>query len=153
MRSLELKIPPPWVALAIAAAMWGFAPMAARIEIPIALRIGVGLVAALTGFGIAISGVIAFRRAHTTVSPLKPETASRLVTSGLYRFTRNPMYLGLCLVLTGWAFFLSSALMLLGPLAFIVYITRFQIVPEERMLSMLFREAFADYQAKVRRWI
>ena len=87
------------------------------------------------------------------MSPLKPDTASRLVTSGVYGFTRNPMYLGLCLVLAGWAFFLSSPLMLLGPLAFILYITRFQIVPEERSLSSLFGEAFADYQAKVRRWI
>lgn len=152
MRSLELKIPPPLVALLTAAAMWGFSSTG-RIELPIALRIGVGLVAALAGFGIAISGVIAFRRAHTTVSPLKPETASRLVTSGVYRFTRNPMYLGLCVVLTAWAFVLSSALLLLGPLAFILYITRFQIVPEERMLSRLFGDAFADYQARVRRWI
>jgi len=152
MRSLELKIPPPLVALLIAAAMWSFSATG-RIEMPIALRIAVGVVAALAGFGIAISGVIAFRRAHTTVSPLKPDTASRLVTSGVYGFTRNPMYLGLCLVLAGWAFFLSSPLMLLGPLAFILYITRFQIVPEERSLSSLFGEAFADYQAKVRRWI
>jgi protein-S-isoprenylcysteine O-methyltransferase Ste14 len=152
MRSLELKIPPPLVALLVAAAMWGFSATG-RIEMPIALRIAVGVVAALAGFGIAISGVIAFRRAHTTVSPLKPDTASRLVTSGVYGFTRNPMYLGLCLVLAGWAFFLSSPLMLLGPLAFILYITRFQIVPEERSLSSLFGEAFADYQAKVRRWI
>jgi protein-S-isoprenylcysteine O-methyltransferase Ste14 len=152
MRSLELKIPPPLVALLVAAAMWGFSATG-RIEMPIALHIAVGVVAALAGFGIAISGVIAFRRAHTTVSPLKPDTASRLVTSGVYGFTRNPMYLGLCLVLAGWAFFLSSPLMLLGPLAFILYITRFQIVPEERSLSSLFGEAFADYQAKVRRWI
>ena len=152
MRSLELKIPPPLVALLTAAAMWGFSSTD-RIEMPLALRIGVGLVAALSGFVIAISGVIAFRRAHTTVSPLKPQTASRLVTSGVYRFTRNPMYLGLCVVLTAWAFFLSSALLLLGPLAFILYITRFQIVPEERMLSRLFGDAFADYQARVRRWI
>jgi protein-S-isoprenylcysteine O-methyltransferase Ste14 len=152
MRSLELKIPPPLVALLIAAAMWGFSGTG-RIEMPIAVRVGAGLVAVLIGLGIAVSGVIAFRRAHTTVSPLKPETASRLVTSGVYRFTRNPMYLGLCLVLTGWAFVLSSALMLLGPVAFILYITQFQIVPEERMLSRLFPEAFADYQAKVRRWI
>ena len=152
MRSLELKIPPPLVALLIAAAMWSFSATG-RIEMPIALRIGVGLVAALIGFGIAISGVIAFRRAHTTVSPLKPETASRLVISGVYRFTRNPMYLGLCLVLAGWAFFLASALSLVGPLAFVLYITRYQIVPEEKMLSRLFGNAFADYQAKVRRWI
>ena len=152
MRSLELKIPPPLVALLVAAAMWGFSATF-RIDMPIALRIAVGVVAALAGFGIAISGVIAFRRAHTTASPLKPENASRLVTSGVYRFTRNPMYLGLCLVLAGWAFFLSSPLMLLGPLAFILYITQFQIVPEERSLSRLFGEAFADYQAKVRRWI
>lgn len=153
MPSLELKIPPPLVALLIAAAMWALSRMTVTIAMPISLRIGGGVVASLIGFGIAISGVIAFRRAQTTVSPLKPETASRLVTSGVYRFTRNPMYLGLCLVLVAWALFLSSASMLLGPLAFALYITRFQIVPEERMLSKLFGTDFTDYKAKVRRWI
>jgi len=108
---------------------------------------------ALTGIAIAIAGVVEFRRAQTTVNPLKPQATSRLVTSGIYRFTRNPMYLGFCMGLVASAVFLSSAWALLGPLAFVVYITRFQIAPEERALAGLFGDAFTDYQGRVRRWV
>jgi protein-S-isoprenylcysteine O-methyltransferase Ste14 len=75
------------------------------------------------------------------------------VTSGVYRFTRNPMYLGLCFVLLAWAVFLSSAWAFMGPGAFVLYINRFQIAPEENALSKLFGPAFAKYQSKVRRWL
>jgi len=108
---------------------------------------------AIVGFGFAISGVLAMRRARTTISPIKPEAATSLVTSGVYRFTRNPMYLGLCFVLLAWAVFLSSAWAFLGPGAFVLYINRFQIAPEENALSKLFGTAFANYQSKVRRWL
>jgi protein-S-isoprenylcysteine O-methyltransferase Ste14 len=84
---------------------------------------------------------------------MKPEIASSLVTSGAYRFTRNPMYLGLCLLLVAWALFLSSLLAFVGPLLFILYMNRFQIAPEETALSTIFGEEFANYKAKVRRWI
>jgi len=75
-----------------------------------------------------------------------------LVTGGIYRFTRNPMYVGLLLVLVAWATFLSSLWTLVGPLAFVLYITRFQIKPEESALATLFGQPYADYRAKVRRW-
>ncbi|HEX6004877.1 MAG TPA: isoprenylcysteine carboxylmethyltransferase family protein [Burkholderiales bacterium] len=153
MSPLELRIPPPIVALVVAAAMWGIALVTSRIEAPVLVRVGGALALAIAGVGIAISGVIAFRRAHTTVSPLKPEAVSSLVTSGVYRLTRNPMYLGLCLALLAWAWFLSSAFALLGPVAFVLYIDRFQIVPEERALSRIFGQAFSNYKATVRRWI
>ncbi len=153
MQALELRVPPPVVALAVAAAMWGAALVTARIEMSVLLRVSATLAFAIAGIGIAVSGVIAFRRAHTTLSPVKPEAASFLVTSGVYRFTRNPMYLGLCLVLLAWATLLSSAVALLGPLVFMLYIGRFQIVPEETALSERFGEAFSNYKRKVRRWI
>jgi protein-S-isoprenylcysteine O-methyltransferase Ste14 len=153
MRPLELKVPPPVVAVLVAAAMWGVALVTARIEMPVLVRVSAALAFAVAGVGIAISGLIAFRRARTTVSPVKPEGASSLVTSGVYRFTRNPMYLGLCLVLIAWGLVLSSTLAFFGPVAFILYISRFQIAPEETALSMIFGEAFSSYKAKVRRWI
>ena len=153
MQALELKVPPPIVALLVAGAMWAIALMAERIEMTALVRVGATLAFAIAGVGIAISGVIGFRRAHTTVNPTKPKAASSLVTSGVYRFTRNPMYLGLCLVLLAWASFLSSALAFLGPILFIFYINRFQIVPEETALSRIFGAAFSNYQAKVRRWL
>ena len=153
MQALELKVPPPIVALLVAGAMWAIALMAERIEMTAPVRVGATLAFAIAGFGIVISGVIGFRRAHTTVNPTKPEAASSLVTSGVYRFTRNPMYLGLCLLLVAWALFLSSPLASLGPLLFILYMNRFQIAPEETALSAIFGEEFANYKAKVRRWI
>jgi protein-S-isoprenylcysteine O-methyltransferase Ste14 len=153
MNALELKIPPPVVALLIAAAMWGISLATLSAEVSAPIRVVAAIAIALAGVGIAISGTIAFRRARTTVNPLKPETTSSLVTSGVYRFTRNPMYVGLALLLLAWAAFLSSALALLGPLVFILYISRFQIVPEERVLSGMFGAAYSTYQAKVRRWL
>jgi protein-S-isoprenylcysteine O-methyltransferase Ste14 len=101
----------------------------------------------------ALSGFVAFRHAKTTVNPLSPANSSSLVTSGIYRFTRNPMYVGLALVLLAWALFLSSPWSLLGPLVFVLYINRFQIVPEERILSGIFGEAYSAYRTKVRRWL
>jgi len=153
MQTLELKVPPPVVALIVAAAMWGAAQLTFRIEMSVLVRLGGALAFALVGVGVALAGVIACHRAHTTVSPLKPQAASSLITSGVFRFTRNPMYLGLCLVLVAWALFLSSALAFLGPVIFVVYIGRFQIVPEETALARIFTDAYADYRAKVRRWI
>jgi protein-S-isoprenylcysteine O-methyltransferase Ste14 len=153
MQALELKIPPPAVALLVAVAMWGISLATAIVEVPALVRAVAAIAIALVGIGTAISGTVAFRRAKTTVNPLKPETTSSLVTDGVYRFTRNPMYVGLALVLLAWALFVSSPLAFLGPLVFILYITRFQIIPEERVLSAMFGTAYSEYQAKVRRWL
>jgi protein-S-isoprenylcysteine O-methyltransferase Ste14 len=153
VRAFELKIPPPVLALLIAVAMWGISLAPSRFEISAAFRYAAVILIALVGLGFAISGVLAIRRARTTISPLRPEAATSLVTSGVYRFTRNPMYLGLCFVLLAWAVFLSSAWVFLGPLAFVLHINRFQIAPEEKALSRLFGAAFAEYQSKVRRWL
>ena len=83
---------------------------------------------------------------------MKSEKAFSLVTSGIYTFTRNPMYVGLLLVLVGWAEFLSSAVALAGSVAFFLYIGQFQIGPEDRVLAKMFRPEYAEYRAKVRRW-
>ena len=76
-----------------------------------------------------------------------------MVSTGIYRVTRNPMYLGLSLVLVAWAVFLSSAWALLGVAAFVLYMDRLQIAPEERALSKLFGSEYTAYRAKVRRWL
>jgi len=153
MQALELKIPPPVVALLIVTAMWGISLANPSVETHTLIGVVAAIALALAGIGTAISGTLAFRRARTTFSPLKPETTSSLVTSGIYRITRNPMYLGGALILLAWAVFLSSVWALLGPLAFMLYISRFQIVPEERVLSSIFGAAYSEYQAKVRRWL
>lgn len=153
MRALELRIPPPAVALVIAAAMWGISRVTPAPDMPAIVRETAGIALAVAGVCIALSGTFAFRRAGTTINPLKPETTSALVTSGIYRYTRNPMYVGLALAVLGWAVYLTSAAAFLGPVVFVLYITRFQIVPEERALASLFGATFADYRSRVRRWL
>ena len=153
MRFLELRIPPPIVGLIIAGGMWTVAHLPPIVQFPRLGRLSVALGLGVIGVAVAVGGVISFRRAATTVSPLKPETSAALVSTGVYSFTRNPMYLGMALALVAWAVYLSSVWSLLGPVLFALYITRFQIVPEERVLDRLFGASFAAYKKRVRRWL
>lgn len=153
MQALELRIPPPVVALLLAIAMWGISRFFTPAVVPWPARVLIAAVIALPGLGIAASGAVAFRRAKTTVNPMKPEATSSLVTSGIYRFTRNPMYVGLLCLLTAWAVLLGAPLAFVGPVIFVPYINRFQIVPEERALAALFGTDYAAYKARVRRWL
>lgn len=153
MKSLELKIPPLLVTVLIGLAMWGVSLIAPSLEIPRIARLSLALAIALAGGVFILAGAVSFRLARTTVNPMKPESASALVNSGIYRITRNPMYVAMLLGLVAWAVFLSSPLALLGPLCFGLYIDRFQIQPEERALSAKFGADFAVYKTKVRRWL
>jgi len=153
MHVLELKVPPVAVVLVTAGFMWLVAWAVPALEFRFPARDLVAVSLALAGAVTSALGVISFGRARTTVNPMKPESSSSLVTSGIYRLTRNPMYLGFLLVLLGWAVFLSSILAFLFLPAFIVYMNHFQIEPEERALATLFGEAFAAYKARARRWL
>jgi protein-S-isoprenylcysteine O-methyltransferase Ste14 len=153
MRALELKIPPPLVALIIAVTMWIARNAVPTLELSPATRIiAAGVVAVIGGY-FSIAGTIAFRRAKTTVNPLKPERASSLVTSGVYRITRNPMYVALALLLVAWSFYLSAPALLAGFALFVLYVTRFQIQPEERVLRRMFGNEYTSYTQRVRRWL
>jgi protein-S-isoprenylcysteine O-methyltransferase Ste14 len=153
MSSLELKIPPPLAAIGVALLMWLTSRVVGPLEAPYGLRIGATLALVVVGLGFDLAGLLSFVRAKTTVNPIKPASTSSLVVTGVYRVTRNPMYLGLLLVLLGWATFLANgAAFLLAPL-FVLYINRFQIAPEERVLSAKFGAEFSAYQARVRRWL
>lgn len=151
--TLEARIPPPVIAIAAALIIWGIAQWAPQMAIPGYLRLATALALVAVGAACSIAGVVAFRRAQTTVNPTTPDAASSLVRTGIYRLTRNPMYLGLLLVLCGWAIFLSSLWGLLGAATFVVYMNAFQIAPEERALARIFGSAFAAYTANVRRWL
>ena len=153
MHALELKIPPPVVALVNVGAMWGISLFAPLLEMPTFIRVTAAVTIALAGFGIGLAGIIAFRRARTTANPMKPETTSALVCSGIYRATRNPMYAGVLFLLVAWAVSLSSGWALLGAMAFMLYINRFQITPEERVLLAMFGTDYAAYKTRVRRWL
>ena len=153
MHVLELKVPPVAVVLLVAGVMWlvTWAVPAFGFVFPARELFAAGL--AVVGLVVSALGVALFRRAGTTVNPMKPDLASSLVVSGVYVRTRNPMYLGLLVVLVGWAVFLSNALAFLMLPAFILYMNRFQIEPEERALASLFRQDFAAYKSRVRRWL
>jgi protein-S-isoprenylcysteine O-methyltransferase Ste14 len=102
---------------------------------------------------IGLSAVFGFHRAKTTANPLKPEASTALVSGGIYRWTRNPMYLAMLLVLVGWACIVSNwAALAILPL-FVAYLNRFQIGPEERALQARFGAEFESYRRKVRRWL
>lgn len=150
---LELKVPPPVVALLLAAAAWWLAPLGPHLPWPDLLRRGLAGLLAISGLSLDFSGLVAFIRRHTTINPLSPRKSTALVTSGVYRYTRNPMYLGLTCLLTAWAVWLAALLPWAGPVLFVLYITRFQIQPEERVLTRLFGQPYADYTRRVRRWL
>lgn len=153
MQALENRIPPPLVATLFALFMWGFSSAVPGIEVSDSLRIGSTVAVLLLGAFFCLAGVLSFRRARTTVNPLKPETASALVSSGIYRVSRNPMYLGFALFLAAWAVFLASPWALVGVLGFILYMNRLQIAAEERALELLFGAEFDRYKSRVRRWL
>jgi len=153
MQALELKIPP----LTLVVIFAGLMGLAARFSPPLNLPNWMIMLnaGALTvfGFAVALAGVISFRRANTTVNPLQPDASSSLVSTGIYRYSRNPMYVGFLCWLLAWGVFLNSGLALLLAAGFIPYMNRFQIIPEEQALQQLFGNAFTQYRAQVRRWL
>jgi len=150
---MELKIPPPVVALISAAIMWAVAELSAPL-LPVLEVPGLfSLMVLAAGLVVEISAVVLFFGADTTVNPMKPGNTARLVNAGIYRFSRNPMYLGVLLVLFSWALWLGNPVSFAVLLFFVWYITRFQIIPEERVLAALFPDEFDAYRSRVRRWI
>lgn len=150
---LDLKIPPVVVVIVTAALMWLTARAMPGYGFVIPAEGLLSSILAAVGAVVAAWGVLAFRRAGTTINPMKPASSSSLVVSGIYARTRNPMYLGLLLLLLAWAIHLShpAAFLFLPP--FVLYMNRFQIEPEERALASLFGQAFTTYASRVRRWL
>jgi len=153
MNTLDLRIPPVALSLLIAVAMWLASEQFPSMSLAIPGRLIISI--ALCGIGIvfAVAGVIAFRAAKTTVNPTRPGAASTLVSSGIYRFSRNPMYVGFLFALSSWACFLAHVLGFILLPAFVIYMNRFQISPEERALSSKFGKHFATYTQSVPRWL
>ncbi|WP_419735793.1 methyltransferase family protein [Pseudomonas sp. COR18] len=151
---MDNRIPPPLVATLFGLLAWFAArQLPGTLALAIEWRVGLALIVLLAGVAICLAGVFSFRCARTTVNPLRPETASALVRSGIYRYTRNPMYLGFATVLVAWSIFLAWPPALLGVLGFVIYMNRFQIGPEERALAGLFGRDFTQYCSQVRRWL
>jgi protein-S-isoprenylcysteine O-methyltransferase Ste14 len=153
MRFLETLVPPPAVAALAAALMWGIARAWPQLGVEIPAAPWIALALAAPGLLLDFVGVLTFLRARTTVNPMRPHKARKLVTGGVYAWTRNPMYLGWIPILAGWAIYLRHPLTLLVVPLFVAYLTRFQIIPEERVLRQRFGAGFDAYAGKVRRWI
>ncbi|WP_116472612.1 methyltransferase family protein [Zobellella maritima] len=151
--SLALLIPPPLVVALFGIMMWVCAQ-----------EFGIGrfvliwpdlVIGLLLGGGLLLIGSAAgaLLRARTTVNPLRPGNASRLVVTGVFRWSRNPIYLGDLLLLLAWFMWLGQLANLLLLAGYVGYMNRFQIMPEERILAQRFGDAYLNYCARVRRWI
>jgi len=151
MIDIKTKFPPPLVALTFGFLINYTKNIFPKIEIKNEIIFGSFMI--ISGLIIILSAIILFKKYQTTITPLNPSNATKLITDGIYKFSRNPMYLGLLLVLLG----ISIIINLIGgffliPL-FILYLNLFQIIPEENAMVDLFKDEFLDYKKNVRRWI
>lgn len=150
---LELKMSPVMTAILLAMLMWLVARNTPGYPMAGELRTAMLLILFGSGAAVSIAGVWSFRKARTTVNPWRVHASSALVVSGVYRWTRNPMYLGLLLALSGWGLYLANPYALLLGFTFAPYMNRFQIRPEERALEQTHGQEFRDYCRRVRRWL
>lgn len=153
MKTTRRGIPPLLLAFALLALMWLVAHAWPRLALDFPGRSAVGGIVAIAGLVVCGLTVRAFRRARTTVDPTRPERASTLVTGGLFAVSRNPMYIGVALVLVGWGVWLAHPVALLLPLVFVVYLDRLQVPREEQALAAAFGDEYARYAREVRRWL
>ena len=151
--NLELKIPPPIIALVCAALMWILGRSFTGLDFNFLNRKLVSALLLLVGLSIDIFALFKFRQKQTTINPMKPDMSTELVITGIYKHSRNPMYLGLVFILCSWVMFLGNAASIILLPAFVLYITKFQISPEEKIMQEKFSESFSEYKQKVRRWI
>jgi len=150
---LELKIPPAIITLIIATGMWwidqylvfswaSFEPMSWVYL----LFLGIGGL-----FGVL--GLVEFYKSSTSIDPHDPHKASHLVSNGIYSISRNPMYVGLLLILVGYGFYLGNVLVFAMLPLFMGYMNRYQIIPEENVMKEKFSEEYQKYKSEVRRWL
>ncbi|GAA0410961.1 isoprenylcysteine carboxylmethyltransferase family protein [Cocleimonas flava] len=150
---LQLKIPPPVYAISIAILMWllsKYMPVAEIIQTP---WNKIGLVIIVIAVSFDVWSLLLFLKKKTTPNPMKPENTSGIVTKGLYQYSRNPMYLGMLIILFGFGIWLGSLSPFIMLPAFYWVITEMQIKPEERMLEQKFTNEYLDYKNRVRRWL
>jgi protein-S-isoprenylcysteine O-methyltransferase Ste14 len=151
---MHLRIPPPIVALIGILLIFLSKDYILILYLHPYLQNTLSILFLVIGFVIILSATKEFKKSKTTVNPMKPETSTSLVTSGIFKYTRNPMYLGLSSILLASCFYFSSLLGIIVYVPFfILYITVFQIIPEEEVMKSLFNDEYLDYCSKVRRWI
>lgn len=153
LEKLELKILPVIQVFIFTILIWltsRFTPVISSYKWE---RVLISIFLLSLGSWIGASGVVAFHRANTTVDPTEPGKASFLVKTGIYKITRNPMYVGLLLFLLSACVFLGSVISLIFCFFFVLSMNRFQILPEERFLLKNFGKEYEDYKRNVSRWL
>jgi protein-S-isoprenylcysteine O-methyltransferase Ste14 len=153
LKWLELRVPPPVVALLAGVLMWLAARALPALDFQLPARRTLAIAIALIGLAVAVFAVLQFRRAGTTPNPMKPHESATLVVAGMYRFSRNPMYLGDVVILAAWSLWLANAAPFVFLPLFVAYINRYQIAPEERALESRYGYAYTEYRRAVRRWL
>ena len=153
MNALEHKIPPPVVLIFTGIAMWVLGHFTRIWHLPFTLKLILILFFLAIALFFGPPAIINFRRNKTTIDPVRIERASKLVTTGPFNFSRNPMYVAMLALLFAWLVYLAAPWAILGPIFFELYILVFQIWPEERALHDKFGATYLDYNKKVRRWI
>jgi protein-S-isoprenylcysteine O-methyltransferase Ste14 len=151
--NMKVKIPPLLLMLLIATVMYLLASMLPRVDSQGRAALYMSAVVLVLGVVIALLAVREFKRVDTTVDPIRIQNASNLVSSGVYRISRNPMYLSFAIILLSLVIYLQSPLLLFGVVFLVVYITKHQIRPEEQFLRNKFGEQYENYARKVRRWL
>lgn len=151
--SLETKIPPPVYGLLSASLMWWLDKLFPTFSMPAENLGTLGIMIILAGLCVELLALKQFTGKHTTINPISPGKTRTIVISGLYHYTRNPMYLGMLLVLFGWGLYLSNLLSFVVLPFFVVVLTHMQILPEEHILGEKFGKTYHDYLNTVRRWI
>jgi protein-S-isoprenylcysteine O-methyltransferase Ste14 len=153
LNALELRIPPPLVVAVIASVMLVVSWQLPAFGFSLPYGRAAALALFVSGLGFGLAAVRDLRAAGTTINPAHPCRASAMVTWGVYRFSRNPMYLALLVALVGWAVFLSNLLSFLLLPVFKAYMNRFQIAPEERALRQRFGSEFEAYTRSAPKWL
>jgi len=153
MPNLRLKVPPVAQALLCILAMWMLDRHLPLLSLEIPCRPIVAAIFVISGGWVGITGIVSFRKEKTTVNPRTPDKTGSLVSKGIYRYSRNPMYLGVLSILFGIAL-IFGALSAFLPIPFFIWsMTHLQIEPEEETLAVLFGKSYLDYKEKVRRWL
>jgi protein-S-isoprenylcysteine O-methyltransferase Ste14 len=153
MKWLELRVPPPVVTATAALLMWFVGTAAPLLDFELPARGAAALALSAIALAIGAAALFGFRKAKTTINPTTPQASTALVLTGIYRLTRNPMYLAMLMVLIAWALLVSNAAAFLVLPVFVAYLNRFQIRPEEQALHTRFGAEFERYCRNVRRWL
>ncbi len=146
-------LPPPLVAALIGVLMWAVARQLALGRFASAALAPIAIVLLAVGLLLFLVAAASFITAKTTINPLRPARATHLITSGVFRISRNPIYLADLLILAALAVWLGNIVNLLVLGLFVWAINRFQIAPEERALTRLFGDNYIAYCSQVRRWL